>query len=83
LDNELGTREEIMSLITTTAGYQPRHTTGTTHTSPAGRSGVLGFSPAPGDISQQEIVRKELILIGSRLNCRFIPQSSSSSHSAG
>lgn len=41
---------------------------------PAGRIGVLGFSPAPCNVSQQEIVRKELSLVGSRLNRRFIPQ---------
>jgi L-gulonate 5-dehydrogenase len=42
--------------------------------SPAGRIGVLGFSPAPCNVSQQEIVKKELTLVGSRLNNRFIPQ---------
>lgn len=41
---------------------------------PAGRIGLLGFSPAPCNISQQEIVRKELALVGSRLNRRFIPE---------
>jgi L-gulonate 5-dehydrogenase len=40
---------------------------------PAGRIGLLGFSPAPCNVSQQEIVRKELSLVGSRLNRRFIP----------
>jgi L-gulonate 5-dehydrogenase len=42
--------------------------------SPAGRIGLLGFSPAPCNISQQQIVAKELTLVGSRLNRRFIPQ---------
>ena len=42
--------------------------------SPAGRIGLLGFSPAPCNISQQEIVRKELSLVGSRLNRGFIPE---------
>jgi len=42
--------------------------------SPAGRIGLLGFSNAPCNISQQEIVKKELSIVGSRLNCRFIPQ---------
>jgi L-gulonate 5-dehydrogenase len=42
--------------------------------SPAGRIGLLGFSPAPCNVSQQQIVAKELTLVGSRLNCRFIPQ---------
>jgi len=42
--------------------------------SPAGRIGLLGFSPAPCNISQQQIVAKELSLVGSRLNRRFIPQ---------
>jgi L-gulonate 5-dehydrogenase len=41
---------------------------------PAGRIGLLGFSGAPCNISQQEIVRKELSLVGSRLNRRFIPE---------
>ncbi|WP_152046310.1 Zn-dependent oxidoreductase [Aureimonas psammosilenae] len=39
---------------------------------PAGRIGLLGFSAAPCEISQAEIVRKELTLVGSRLNRRFI-----------
>lgn len=42
--------------------------------SPTGRIGLLGFSPAPCNISQQEIVKKELTVVGSRLNRRFIPQ---------
>jgi L-gulonate 5-dehydrogenase len=42
--------------------------------SPAGRIGLLGFSPAPCNISQQEIVKKELMLVGSRLNRRLLPE---------
>lgn len=42
--------------------------------SPAGRIGLLGFSPGPCNVSQQEIVKKELTLIGSRLNRRLLPQ---------
>ena len=42
--------------------------------SPAGRIGILGFSPAPCNISQQEIVRKELTLVGSRLNRHLLPE---------
>jgi L-gulonate 5-dehydrogenase len=42
--------------------------------SPAGRIGLLGFSALPCNISQQEIVKKELAIVGSRLNRRFIPQ---------
>ncbi len=42
--------------------------------SPAGRIGLLGFSPAPCNVSQQLIVAKELTLVGSRLNNRLIPQ---------
>jgi len=42
--------------------------------SPAGRIGLLGFSPAPCNISQQEIVKKELTLVGSRLNRQLLPQ---------
>lgn len=42
--------------------------------SPAGRIGLLGFSPEPSPVSQQEIVKKELTLFGSRLNRRLLPQ---------
>lgn len=42
--------------------------------SPAGRIGLLGFSPEPCSIVQQEIVRKELTIAGSRLNRRLLPQ---------
>jgi L-gulonate 5-dehydrogenase len=42
--------------------------------SPAGRIGLLGFSDAPCQVSQQEIVRKELTLAGSRLNRRLLPE---------
>ncbi|ACL55994.1 Zn-dependent oxidoreductase [Methylobacterium nodulans] len=41
--------------------------------SPAGRIGLLGFSPSPCPVSQQEIVKKELTLVGSRLNRRLLP----------
>ena len=43
-------------------------------TSPAGRIGLLGFSPGPCNVSQQEIVRKELTLAGSRLNRQMLPR---------
>lgn len=42
--------------------------------SPAGRIGLLGFSPAPSAVSHQEIVRKELTLVGSRLSRRLLPE---------
>lgn len=42
--------------------------------SPAGRIGLLGFSDAPCAVSQQEIVKKELTLVGSRLNRRLLPE---------
>ncbi len=42
--------------------------------SPAGRIGILGFSPAPSALSQQEVDRNELTIIGSRLNRRLLPQ---------
>jgi L-gulonate 5-dehydrogenase len=42
--------------------------------SPAARIGVLGFSAAPCTISQQEIVKKELTIVGSRLNRRLLPK---------
>ncbi len=40
---------------------------------PAGRIGVLGFSPTPSAIPQQELTKKELTLYASRLNCAMFP----------
>jgi L-gulonate 5-dehydrogenase len=42
--------------------------------SPAGRIGLLGFSPAPSTFRQQDVVSKELTIVGSRLSRRLIPQ---------
>ena len=41
---------------------------------PAGRIGLLGFSAELSPVIQQEIVRKELTIIGSRLNRRLLGQ---------
>jgi L-gulonate 5-dehydrogenase len=40
---------------------------------PAGRIGLLGFSPTPSAIPQQELTKKELTLAASRLNCAMFP----------
>lgn len=42
--------------------------------SPAGRIGLLGFSATPSSLSQQEVVRKELTVVGSRLNRQLLPK---------
>lgn len=42
--------------------------------SPAGRIGLLGFSSAPSDLTQLEVIKKELTLVGSRLNNRKFPE---------
>lgn len=42
--------------------------------SPAGRIGILGFSPTPAPLTQRYIVQKELSLLGSRLHRRLLPQ---------
>lgn len=42
--------------------------------SPAGRIGLLGFDPRPSDLVQLEVIRKELTLVGSRLNNRKFPE---------
>jgi L-gulonate 5-dehydrogenase len=42
--------------------------------SPAGRIGLLGFSAAPATLTEQDVVSKELTVVGSRLNRRLIPQ---------
>ncbi len=36
--------------------------------SPAGRIGLLGFTATPSDLAQLEVIKKELTLVGSRLN---------------
>lgn len=40
---------------------------------PAARIGVLGFSPTPSALPQQELTKKELTLYASRLNCAMFP----------
>jgi len=42
--------------------------------SPAGRIGLLGFSQHPSALIQQEVVRKEVSIVGSRLNRRLLPE---------
>lgn len=41
---------------------------------PAGRIGLLGFSPTPSDLVQQEVISKELTLVGSRVNNHKFPK---------
>lgn len=41
---------------------------------PAGRIGLLGFNPTPSDLVQLEVIKKELTLVGSRLNNRKFPE---------
>lgn len=41
---------------------------------PAGRIGVLGFSKEPAPIQQFEVTRKELTIVGSRLNRNKFPE---------
>lgn len=42
--------------------------------SPAGRIGLLGFTATPSDLVQLEMIKKELTLVGSRLNNRKFPK---------
>lgn len=42
--------------------------------SPAARIGLLGFTATPEPVVQQEIVKKELTIVGSRLNRKLLPQ---------
>ncbi|WP_315337690.1 Zn-dependent oxidoreductase [Pseudomonas grimontii] len=42
--------------------------------SPAGRIGLLGFNTVPSDLVQLEMIKKELTLVGSRLNNRKFPK---------
>ncbi|AEF53098.1 Zn-dependent oxidoreductase [Marinomonas posidonica] len=41
---------------------------------PAGRVGLLGFNSIPSDMAQIEVIKKELTIVGSRLNNRRFPQ---------
>jgi L-gulonate 5-dehydrogenase len=41
---------------------------------PAGRIAVLNFAPGMSAIAQQEVTKKELSILGSRLNRRLMPQ---------
>ncbi|MEX1216455.1 Zn-dependent oxidoreductase [Saccharospirillum sp.] len=41
---------------------------------PAGRIGLLGFSSEPSALAQIEVIKKELTIVGSRLNNRRFPQ---------
>ncbi|WP_110707765.1 Zn-dependent oxidoreductase [Salinicola sp. CR57] len=41
---------------------------------PAGRIGLLGFSPTPSELIQLEVIKKELTLVGSRLSNRKFPE---------
>lgn len=42
--------------------------------SPAGRIGLLGFNSVPSDLAQIEVIKKELTIVGSRLNNQRFPQ---------
>jgi L-gulonate 5-dehydrogenase len=42
--------------------------------SPTGQIGLLGFSAEPSALVQQQVVAKELTLVGSRLNRRLLPE---------
>lgn len=41
---------------------------------PAGRVGLLGFSATPSDLAQIEVIKKELTIVGSRLNNKRFPE---------
>jgi L-gulonate 5-dehydrogenase len=41
---------------------------------PAGRIGLLGFNSVPSALAQIEVIKKELTIVGSRLNNRRFPQ---------
>jgi len=44
------------------------------YAAPGGRIVVLGFNPEPAKIAEVLIVKKELKIVGSRMNCRKFPQ---------
>ncbi|SBV97368.1 Starvation-sensing protein RspB [uncultured Alphaproteobacteria bacterium] len=62
------------SLVIEAAGAPGLVDEATRVASPAGRIGLLGFTPEPTPIVQQEIVKKELTIAGSRLNRHLLPR---------
>lgn len=62
------------SLVIEAAGAPGLIDEATRVASPAGRIGLLGFTAEPTPIVQQEIVKKELTIAGSRLNRRLLPR---------
>lgn len=63
------------SLIIEAAGAPGLFEEATRIASPAGRIGLLGFTATPSPVTQQDIVKKELTISGSRLNRKLLPQS--------
>lgn len=68
------TRGEGVPLIADAACVPSLFTSIVRMASPAGRIGLLGFSATPSDLVQLEVIKKELTLVGSRLNNRKFPQ---------
>ena len=62
------------SLVIEAAGAPGLIDEATRVASPAGRIGLLGFTAEPTPTVQQEIVKKELTIAGSRLNRRLLPR---------
>ncbi len=62
------------SLVIEAAGAPHLIDEATRVASPAGRIGLLGFTAEPTPIVQQEIVKKELTIAGSRLNRHLLPR---------
>lgn len=62
------------SLVIEAAGAPGLLDEATRVASPAGRIGLLGFTPEPTPVVQQEIVKKELTIAGSRLNRHLLPK---------
>ena len=62
------------SLVIEAAGAPGLFEEATRIASPAGRIGLLGFTATPSPVTQQDIVKKELTISGSRLNRKLLPQ---------
>lgn len=62
------------SLVIEAAGAPGLFEEATRIASPAGRIGLLGFTATPSPVTQQDIVKKELTIAGSRLNRKLLPQ---------
>lgn len=68
------TDQEGFSVVIDAAGFPETYEKSVDITSPAGRVVILGFSPESSAVTQKEITKKELDIMGSRLHTNKFPE---------